>query len=303
MNSAKPAQNKARTNAEIVLDAKAILGEGAIWHPAEKKLYWVDIEGMKFHVFDPETKKDHHFPVGSRIGTVVPVKGGGAIVALQKGIHTIDTNTGELTLVSQPLTDPDIRFNDGKCDPAGRFWVGTMHLAVKENTAVLYRLNKKGKAEQVLDQLTISNGIVWTADSKTMYLIDTPTGNVQAFDYHQERGEIKNGRVVIRIPSSEGHPDGMTIDEEGKLWIALYGGWGVVCCDPASGELLEKINVPVPNTTSCAFGGEKLDTLYITTARNGLADEELNKFPLSGGIFAAKPGAKGVKANFCTIEV
>lgn len=303
MNSDFPSKNISQTDAEILLNAKADLGEGAIWHPTEKKLYWVDIEGKKLHVFDPETKTDHYYQLGSRIGTVVPMEGKRAIVALQNGIHILDTQTGKLTFVTQPLADPDIRFNDGKCDPAGRFWVGTMHLAVKENSAVLYRLDKNGKAEQVVDMLTISNGIVWSANRKTMFLTDTPRGEVMAFDYDLNSGEISRESVALKIPSSEGHPDGMTIDEKGNLWVALYGGGGVVCYNPNSGEKLHRVNVSVPNTTSCAFGGENLDTLFITTARNGLSEEELEKYPLSGGIFAARPGVRGVKANFCTIEV
>lgn len=303
MTNHNPARNSSPIFAELVLKTEAVLGEGAIWHQAESKLYWVDIEGKLLHLFNPDTKKDHQIGVGARIGTVVPLESGGALVALQNGIYKINTQSGELSFISQTLSDPNIRFNDGKCDPSGRFWVGTMHLETKEGAAVLYRLDKDQRIEKVLDGLTISNGIVWSADSRTMYFIDTPTSAVQAFDYQNDTGEIKNGREVIHIPPSEGHPDGMTIDEDGNLWIALYGGGGVACYDPDTGEMLQKIKVPVPNTTSCAFGGKNLDTLFITTARDGLSQNQLEQFPLSGSIFAAKPGVKGVKANFCKMVI
>ena len=166
-------------HAELLLDAKAMLGEGSIWHPKENKLYWIDIEGKSLHIYDPDTKEDKQFPLGSRVGTVVPVQNGGALVALQSGIQEIDTKTGKLTFITNPLPDPiNIRFNDGKCDPSGRFWVGTMALDSRKKGAVLYRMDKDKSIHQMLDSVTISNGIVWTADKKTMYYNDTQTGTV-----------------------------------------------------------------------------------------------------------------------------
>src|SRR3990170_4426148 len=135
-NGFKPSDD---LNAELVLDAKAMLGEGSIWHPKENKLYWVDIEGKLLHIYDPATGQDKEFPVGSRIGTVVPVKNGGALVALQNGIHKIDTKTGKLSFITAPFTDTGLRSNDGKCDPSGRFWVGTLALNSRGRGAVLYR--------------------------------------------------------------------------------------------------------------------------------------------------------------------
>lgn len=296
-------QQNTGTEATLVLDAKATLGEGALWHPDEKLLYWVDIEGKALHLFDPATAVDKVWPVGARVGTVVPVAGGGALVALQHGIHRIDTKTGALSCITNPIEEEDIRFNDGKCDPSGRFWVGTMALDTREGAAVLYRMNQDGSIHQMLDKLTISNGIVWTADQKTMYLIDTPTSKVQAFDYDPATGNISNRRDAFRIPSSEGSPDGMTIDAEGKVWIALHGGGAVTRWDPATGSMLQKITVPAPQTTSCAFGGENLDTLYITTAREGLSEEQLEQCPHSGGLFAVKPGVRGIAASFFRGEI
>lgn len=284
--------------AELVLDAKARLGEGALWQHKENKLYWIDIEGRFFHIYDPVSKKDKQFPTGERVGTVVPVENGGALLALQNGIHKIDTETGELALITNPLKAPEIRFNDGKCDPSGRFWIGTMRLDSQSEAATLYRMDKDQSVHQMLDSVTISNGIAWSADKKTMYYIDTPTSTVQVFDYNDEAGAISNRRVSIHIPEKDGHPDGMTIDSEGKLWIALWGGGAVARYDPLTGKIIQRIKVPAPHTTSCAFGGKNLETIYITTARIGLNSQDLKEFPSSGGLFAAKPGVRGVPANF-----
>ena len=285
--------------AQIVLDAKAKLGEGSIWHPKENKLYWVDIEGKSLHIYDPVTNKDKEFALGSRVGTVVPIESGGALVALQSGIHKIDTKTGKLTFISNPLPDTvNLRFNDGKCDPAGRFWIGTLAMDSRRRGAVLWRMDKDKSLHLMLDSVSISNGIVWTADRKTMYYNDTPTGTIQGFDYDDKTGEISNRRVVVRIARGGGSPDGMTIDADGNLWVALWGSGSVGKFDPRTGQLLQKIIVPAPNVSSCAFGGKNLETLYITTARAWVSEEKLKEFPLSGGLFAVKPGVRGVPAEF-----
>jgi sugar lactone lactonase YvrE len=285
-------------NAELVLDMKSMLGEGSIWHPIEQKLYWVDIEGKLLHIYDPTTGRNRELTVGSRIGTVVPIDNGGALVALQNGIHKIDTKTGKLSFILAPFTDSSLRFNDGKCDPSGRFWVGTMALDSRRKGGVLYRFDSDKSIRVMLDSVTISNGIVWTADKKTMYYNDTPTLTVQAFDYDDKTGAISNRRVVITIPRGQGAPDGMTIDEEGKLWIALWGSGTVGRYDPLTGQRLQTIKVPALNVSSCAFGGKNLDTLYITTARAWVNSEKLKEFPLSGGLFAVMPGVRGVPAFF-----
>jgi sugar lactone lactonase YvrE/acetyl esterase/lipase len=284
--------------AELILDSKAMLGEGSIWHPKENKLYWIDIEGKALHIYDPNSKEDKQFPVGSRIGTVVPVEKEGVLVALQNGIQFMDTKSGKLNFINNPLPDTNLRFNDGKCDPSGRFWVGTLALDSRRRGAKLYRFDKDKSIHTMLDSVSISNGIVWTADKKTMYYNDTPTGTIQGFDYDDKTGAITNRRVVVRIPRGTGSPDGMTIDAEGNLWVALWGGGCVAKFDPRTGELLQKVKVPAPNVSSCAFGGENLETLYITTARAWVNDARLKEFPLSGGLFAVKPGVKGVPAEY-----
>ena len=282
----------------LEIDARAQLGEGALWHPTENKLYWVNIEGSMLHIYDPVTKENQSLPVKERVGTVVPVESGGALVALQNGIHFINTQTGALQFIANPLTSTNIRFNDGKCDPSGRFWVGSMHLQFTEGVASLYRMNTDKTVHKMLDDVTVSNGIAWTKDKKTMYYVDSYLRRIDAFDYDDADGAITNRRIVVTIPEGGGSPDGIALDEEGNIWAALWGANAVGRFDPRTGKLLQKIEVPAPNVSSCAFGGKNLDTLYITTARGELSKAQLEAYPLSGGLFSAKPGVKGMPAEF-----
>lgn len=286
--------------ASLYINIIADLGEGAIWDHKEQKFHWIDIEGGKIFTFDPLNDHIRTIPIGQRIGTVVPsTKEGYLIVALQNGIYSLDLESEALDLITDaPFDSAVVRFNDGKCDPAGRLWVGSMALDAAPNAAALYRLERSGSITQVLDNITTSNGICWSADNKTMYYIDTPTQVVQAFDYDQSTGVIKNGHVVIDLKEEPGSPDGMAIDEDGKLWIALYGGSCVVCCDPDTGKFINKVNVPAKNVTSCAFGGRDLTTLIITTASIRMTEKEQQNYPHAGSVFAATPGVKGVKSSF-----
>jgi sugar lactone lactonase YvrE len=281
----------------VALAAQAELGEGALWNPLDEKLYWVDIEGRALHIFDPATGLDRQLLTGSRVGTVVPAGPDRVLVALQNGLHQLNTATGELTLLVNPLREPSLRFNDGKCDPAGRFWAGTLHMAGEPNQATLYRLDTDGSLHTMLTGVTISNGIVWSLNRQTMYYIDTPTHTVQAFDYEDATGAIANARVIIRVPEAAGSPDGMTIDADGNLWLALWGGAAVRCYNPATGQALQTIAVPALHTSSCAFGGPGLKTLFITSARHELTPAQLREYPLSGSLFAVEPGVAGVPAS------
>ena len=284
----------------LYIDTIAELGEGAIWNQKTREFYWVDIEGGKVFTFNPLLEEMRTIPVGQRVGTVVPSsKEGHVVIALQDGIYSLNLDTKEMTLLAEAPYDPQTtRFNDGKCDPAGRFWVGSMALDSKPHAAALYTFNGTQQVTQALDSVSISNGLCWSADRLTMYYVDTPTQTVQAFDYDDSSGSISNGRVVVKIDDAEAFPDGMTIDSEGKLWIALWGGSSVVRYDPETGELLSRISVPAKNVTSCAFGGVNFDTLFITTASIGMNEEEQIKYSRAGAVFAAIPGVKGVEANF-----
>ncbi|UYZ64072.1 SMP-30/gluconolactonase/LRE family protein [Hymenobacter weizhouensis] len=281
----------------VALPAQAQLGEGALWNPLDQRLYWVDIEGQLLHIFDPATGQGRSLPTGARIGTVVPTgQAEEVLVALQTGLHRLNTTTGQLTLLVNPLPDSSLRFNDGKCDPAGRLWVGTLDMQGHPRRAALYRYSPDGHLQTMLTQVSISNGLAWALDQRTMYYVDTPTRTVQAFDYDPATGAITGGRVVIRIPEGHGYPDGITLDAEGQLWIALWGGGRVVRYNPTTGQLLATIAVPAPHTSSCAFGGPGLQTLFITSARQDLSPEQLQEYPLSGNVFAVEPGVAGLPA-------
>ncbi len=282
---------------ELVLDARARLGEGAIWDSRRQRLYWVDIEPGRLHVFDPGTGADVEFEVGEMVGTVVPRKNGGVMLALQQGFAAFDLQTGELSRRCDPEAHlPRNRFNDGKCDPAGRFWAGTISLDREPGAASLYCMDIDGSVRTMLQGVTNSNGLAWSLDGTAMYYIDTPTRCVTQFDYDLRSGRIANPRSVITVPADEGKPDGMTIDSEGMLWIALWGGGCVGRWDPRTGTRLATVRVPATRVTSCAFGGESLDDLYITTARTGLSDSELADQPHAGGLFRTRPGVTGVAA-------
>ena len=287
------------SKAVLEYKATALLGEGAFWNHQTQTFYWVDIEGKALHIYDPKTKINQSFATPSRIGTVVPVNATEAIVALVDGIYIMNTTDGSISLFSDvEAAMPENRFNDGKCDPAGRLWVGSMHYAQSEPNASLYMVDHTGVATKQLDSVTISNGIVWTSDQKTMYYIDTPTGFIRAFDYDNNTGAISNERVAVEIDESIGFPDGMAIDAEDMLWVGLWNGDIVARFNPKTGKLIGKIEVPAHNVTACAFGGPNLDTLYITTASLDMTEEEKKRYPDAGSIFKAVPGVKGVESSF-----
>ena len=293
----KPKQ--VRDQVKVTFEIKSKLGEGAFWDHHHQRLYWVDIEGKKVFIYDPETQKNKAFDMPSRVGTVVPKNKDEAVIALEDGIYILNTSSGNITLLSDVEAEMTYnRFNDGKCDPNGNLWVGSMHLDQSAPKANLYKVAANGQATKMLDSVTISNGIVWTSDKKTMYYIDTPTGHIRAFDFDHETSTISNERVAVVIPESLGFGDGMTIDEEDKLWVGLWNGNAVARFDPLTGKLLEKIEVPAHNVTSCSFGGENFDTLYITTSSLDMDEAETKKFPLAGSLFEVKPGVKGVAGNF-----
>lgn len=286
---------------ELVLDAKATLGEGSIWNANRQQLHWVDIDGRRVFTFDPATGGNRSYDVGQKVGAVVPRARGGSMLALHEGFAEFDPETGQVTPRPRPPEhDPaKVRFNDGKCDPAGRFWAGTMALVKKQGDpprGMLYRLDADGSMHVMLRGVGTSNGIAWSLDRRTMYYIDTPLMRVDGFDYDDRTGAIAGRRTVVVIPPGIGRPDGSTLDAKGMLWIGMWEGWGVTRWNPRTGELLQTIRLPVARVTSCAFGGRELDTLYITSARIGLTDEQLAQQPLAGGLFKVKPGMRGVPA-------
>ena len=292
-------ESEDRSVATLEYEIKAELGEGAFWNHKSEEFYWVDILGKQLHIYNPKTKENRSFPTPSRIGTVVPKNDSLAIIALDDGIYMMNTENGSVSLLSDIEKELTInRFNDGKCDPNGNLWVGSMHLKETDPMGSVYKIDNDGNTTKMIDSVTISNGIVWTKDHTTMYYIDTPTATIRAYDYDMETASIVNERVAVNVNPDDGFPDGMAIDSEDMLWVGLWNGNAVARYNPKNGNLISKIKVPAHNVTACAFGGDNLDVLYITTARVDMTDEEKEQYPLAGSIFVAHPGVTGVKSDF-----
>ncbi|MGI6689444.1 MAG: SMP-30/gluconolactonase/LRE family protein [Christensenellales bacterium] len=284
-----------------ILNLHHNLGECPVWDEREEALYWIDGLGCRWFCKKDEKILEHETqsPIGSMVLTVE----GGIIAALQDGIYKIDPHTGAQTLFANPeVGQKNNRFNDGKADPVGRYVVGTMSEAFNAGeadgkpTGSLYSLEPDGKYQKLLGGISISNGLAWNSKKDTLYYVNSPTRTVMAYDYDLATGGIRNGRICIRIPEGEGIPDGMTIDEENRLWIAQWGGWCVSRFDPETGERLAQIDVPVEHVTCCAFGGRDMDQLFITTSTTGVVGCEWLRQPLAGAIFVARPGVRGLPA-------
>ncbi len=278
---------------ELVLDARAVLGEGPVWDARAEALVWVDIERHLVHLTRADGE-DRALDVGQLVGAAVPRTRGGLVLAVQEGFASLDPDTGAVESIAAVEADEDgNRMNDGKCDRRGRFWAGTMSIDSVPEQGALYRLDTDRRVTRVVDSVTISNGLAWSADNKTMYYIDTPTQRVDAFDFDADAGTVDNRRTFVAIADEDGSPDGMTIDADGCLWVALWRGSAVRRYDP-DGRLDEVVELPVSLITSCAFGGEDFGDLYITTASVELTESERRDQPLAGGLFRCRPGPRGV---------
>ena len=269
-------------------------GEGPIYW--DNHLLYVDIEGHSLIRLNPETQKEEIWEMGERIGTVVPTLNEDFICAGDSGIYRFDSSTGQKTNLADPEAKkrPDNRFNDGKCDPSGRFWAGTISTVKKEGDANLYQLDQSGLLTLQVSGVTNSNGICWNASKNEMYYIDTPTQKVFAYEYDDQIGKLGGSRVAVdfRDLNTEGSPDGMTIDEKSMLWVALCHGGAVVNVNPETGELLQKVELPCVETTACAFGGSNLDRLFVTTGiHKTLHEKEAGKVFVIDGL-----GVSGVPA-------
>jgi sugar lactone lactonase YvrE len=280
--------------AELVLDAHADLGEGPLWDARTSELLWVDIMAGLVHRYDPAAGTDVAVDVGQPVGAVVPRAAGGYALAVRDGFAVADTHVDDIRLVAPIDQDrPELRMNDGACDSSGHFWAGTMHLDEVADAGSLYRLAPDGHVETMLGNVTVSNGIGWSPDDTVMYYADTATLGVDAFDYDAASGAISSRRRIVTIEQGAGAPDGLAVDEDGCIWIALWEGGAVRRYSPA-GTLEGIVNVPVARVTKPAFGGAALDELYITTAMPDAPDA---KQPHAGGIFLADPGVHGLPAN------
>lgn len=273
---------------DLVWQRESALGEGPIWH--EGKLWWVDISGGDLLSFDPATGDKSSWKPGGQLGTIVPRSSGGWLIAGDTGFFFFDPVTGQRDdLDSPPVTMMNGRFNDGKCDPSGRFFAGTIDM---DGHAAFFRLDPNLRWERLLTDVTISNGLTWWEDK--FYYIDSKLRRVDVFDTNAETGAITNRRLAFSTEQLPGLPDGMTIDRDGTLWIAFYGGAQVVGFDRETGATLATIPVPALQLTACWFGGEDLGDLYITTAAQSMNDDDQARYPLSGSLFRCRPGSIGL---------
>lgn len=271
------------------------LGEGPVWLADEGVYYWVDIMGKQIRFFNPQTGVERQIATPQWIGAAVPAGKGRLVCAMGNGLYMLDLASESFQEIAVPESHlPGNRFNDGKCDPAGRFWAGTMSLTSEPGVGSLYCLERDGSVRRVLENISISNGLGWSPDNRWMYYIDTPTCEIWRFQYDLASGQISGKQTIVTVPDGQGTPDGMAVDAEGMIWVALWGGYGVARYNPDTGEQLEFIRLPVSQVTSCCFGGEHLDELFITSANIGLSEEELKAQPLAGSCFRIKPGVSGL---------
>jgi sugar lactone lactonase YvrE len=285
------------TALELVLDARAELGEGPVWDDRRQRLVFVDIMRGDVHTFDPATGADRVVNAGRPVGAVALTTRGDWVLASGRGFVRADPDTGHTTpLVDVEPAEANTRMNDGAVDPAGRFWAGSSSLVGESGRASLYRLDPDGTARRVLAPVTTSNGIDWSPDGRLMYYVDTRTRRVDVFDFDVAAGTPAGRRTFVDVAGEAGRPDGLVVDEDGGVWVALWEG-GAIRRYAADGRLDQVVTVPATLTTKCAFGGPALTDLYITTAWRGLDAQARRQQPHAGGVFRIRPGARGQPAR------
>ncbi|MDS1137663.1 SMP-30/gluconolactonase/LRE family protein [Nitratireductor indicus] len=281
-------------NLNCVLPWGAQLGEAPVWHQEARRLYWVDILHPAVYRFDPQTGVNEVCNTGKLVSAVIPATDGAMLVASQDGLEWLDFERQQM----RPFVHPEAeirenRLNDAKVGPGGAIWVGSMRMDASRPTGSLYRVTRDGEAARLETGLTVSNGLGWSPDGRIFYFVDTVPGVIYAYDANPGEGNLENRRVFARIAEDDGRPDGLTVDSEGYVWCAIWDGWRINRYRP-DGKLDRTIDLPVPRPTSVTFGGDDLATLFITTARTRLPASTLAEAPLSGGVFACRPGASGL---------
>ena len=277
-----------------VWEEPAILGEGPTWVARENAVYWVDIVSKKVHRYGVSDDTRQTWTFETEATSLAARQQGGFVGTVRDGFAIIDLEAGAVEPIAMPEADmPQNRFNDGKVDAKGRYWAGSMDDGEKLETGSLYRLDGDLSLHKMDENYTITNGPTFSLDGKTMYHTDTAKRTIYAFDIGED-GTIANKRVLVKLEAEEeGYPDGMTVDSENCIWLGHFAGSRITRYSP-EGKILQIIAMPVPNITSCTFAGSDLDTLYITTARHLLSEEQIQKYPLSGSLFACNPGVRGL---------
>ncbi len=281
---------------QCVLSADAIIGESPLWHAESSRLYWVDIQGQKIHRFDPKTRINETFNLPDLVTCLGLRKTGGLILTMRKNFAFYDPSTAQLQMLTQVESDqPANRFNDGRCDPQGRFWAGTM--SEKDWNApagALYRFDANQSCQVMRHDVICSNGTGWSPDSLTMYHTESFRYAIFAYDFDPHTGNMSGRRVFAEVDKNSGaFPDGLTVDAEGGVWSNHVGLGQIVRYTPA-GKVDRIVQLPVPRATGCTFGGEHLDVLYVTSARETMTARQLIDAPLSGSLFAVNTGFRGL---------
>ncbi len=279
----------------VAVDARAELGEGPRWDAASATLLWVDIPGHRVHRYDPGTGRDSGELVPGIVSLALPRGRGGVVIGLPDGLHLLDGERSPL-LVSIERGRTDTRTNDGACDAAGRLWVGTMALDERSPLGGLYWVGPDLSVTTALTGTTISNGLGWSPSGREFYFIDSPTRRVDVYDFDPETGALEDRRRFATVEVEGAVPDGLAVDAEGGVWVALHGGWGLRRYAP-DGELATVVDLPVARITSCCFGGADLRDLYVTTRREGLSTGELAEQPLAGALLRLDPGVAGLPTH------
>jgi len=286
---------RGRVEAEPVGDVTATLGEGPYWVPEDGCLLWVDIHGGQLHRTDVSSGATESVSVES-VSAAFPVNGGGILIAAGSRLSlrsSWGTDEPKPRVVAEVWARPDVRFNDGAVDPAGRVWIGSMHTGETDPLGDLCRLDNGGVLTPLVRKVTISNGIGWSPDGARMYYVDSPSRKIDVFDYNSASGELYGRRVFSDLQYADGVPDGLTVDADGCVWVAMYGGAAIRRFTPA-GKPDVALPVPVARPTSCAFGGPNLSELYVTTASAGLSEAARKAQPLAGRLLRLRPGPFGL---------
>jgi sugar lactone lactonase YvrE len=281
----------------VAVHAHAELGESPSWDAGAGVLRFVDAHPGTVYRYDPAHESLTSCTVGQPVGAVIVREGGGVVAAARDGIGLLDERTGELELIAPIEFDvPGSRMNDAKCDPVGRLWAGTMALDLTAGAGSLYRILRDHSFTRVVDEITCSNGLGWSPEGDRMYYIDTFARGVDVFDFEPGTGEVSNRRRLVSFTLEDGLADGLAVDSEGHLWVVLFGG-GCVRRYTPDGLLVDRLELPVSQPTSVAFGGDDLGDLYITTATYQLAAEQLAEQPYAGATFVCRPGVTGTPVH------
>ncbi|MBW4440236.1 MAG: SMP-30/gluconolactonase/LRE family protein [Plectolyngbya sp. WJT66-NPBG17] len=279
---------------QTVLDARARLGECPLWDIDRQQLFWVDVHNHRVHQFDPATGKDHYFDAGDVVSAIVLAGEDRLLMALRDQLAFLNTETGEITpLYQAKFPYPNTRFNDGKCDSKGRFWIGSISEAPQQ--AELYRYDPDGSWRVMETELTISNGLGWSPDQSMFYLADSIQHKIYAYSFDIEAGTIRDRRVLIDLTDEAVEPDGLSIDSQGNIWTALWDGWCIACFTP-TGQEIKRIDLSVQRPTSVTFGGSELTDLYITSASVGLSQKEIQQGFNAGDLFRFSTSSVGMPA-------